>query len=274
MIRFVFALLLANIIGASAASATERRCDRCTEAQYEATALQSGFGVQYVYDFYNGEARKYFIEREPNGIGGYDHYADPLPVEAEFTALILEYSAHFHRNNFTLSSFFNVVADGDVADLTAFDVSAPGAKRTLAQNWVWNDAGGWKNALPLIGASAHSLVAAVVNVVKSNDIPTHVTVTFSDGSKADFDVDIMNAEVKVIEGSVIDSAGNPIPPTAEGAVGIHFDFSREPAAARIMEQWLIVRGAKVVYRNGSGGTSTGPVIDCSNTESGVVCTRD
>lgn len=261
---------LALALGSNVAAATETRCDGCTEVAYENTARNAGLWEQYVYDIPNGQARKYFVDREPEN-GQWSYYVYPETVEPAVEFVVTELAAFYYATGGTMKTVGEIYADGAAAGRTAFELAQPGADRTAVLNWFENDFPTSGNLLPMSIAAMHSLGAAALNIFKQVPVETRVVVRLSDGGSVILTFDTLSMSAAYEEGSALDAAGNPIPVSAAQATGINFGFDHAPngnsaGAADAMQRWLEDLGAHVQGR----GTSR---IGCVETANGVSCTR-
>lgn len=254
----IFVAVLLFAVGFSA-SATEIKCDNCSEATYQSLAIQAGVGTHYVYDLVKGNSRKFTVERSCEE--GMQCYFEVYPeaVESDVVTVVQELTAYRIETANSMSSHFDVYTDGDTAGFTAFDVAGPGGPRTQLADWLESFKGVTiRNALPMEGAILHSVVATAINIFKNNIGKTNITVIFTDGTKFTFEYDSFNNTFTGIEGSAVDELGNVIPTTKAQIEGMRFDYSRDPggAAQQRMTAYLKVFGVTVVV-NGSAKWACG-----------------
>lgn len=270
MKRAATALFLLGVTGLGAsASAAELRCDNCTEAGYEALAMTKPFGQHHVYDLARNQVRKYEIIRscEP-GEGCWTEF-EPLPPDAQVVATVTQLNALYQQTNGTFKSWFNFDANGTITGVSAFDVIFPGGPRNNVANWLMNH----PVTATTITAQAHSLGAAVASILRSANVTTILTVTFTDGSKASFSFEVVNGTITYVEGSAVDAYGNTIPSNMNQLNGIQFDYSGEgsnglgPASIRMQNHLYTMFGVPVV----SGSSSRIISWTCTLNGNGVVC---
>lgn len=91
-----------SVPGFSYAQGNAHRCNGCTAEQYIETAMaEQQPGVEFVYDFANGNIRKFEVARKSNG-NRFTYHADPLEVtEAEQTYFDMS-AAAWSRNDSSL----------------------------------------------------------------------------------------------------------------------------------------------------------------------------
>lgn len=228
------------------ALAVEYRCDNCSEAQYAAKATQTltPLGENYVYDLVKGNSRKY----QTYSVTSYDcpdgryrcpgKAARPLAVESDVSLVVSDLTVYFMARA-QAGGWFTFNADGDIADLTVFDVASPGGPQTRVMNWVLA-APSVRNALPVTGASLHSVIAAAVNIFKNNVGLTRIVIVLKDGGQIAVNYDPVNNTVEVDQSSIVDKFGNVVPGTRDEVNGLRFDYSRNPGGLeeRAMKGYL------------------------------------
>ena len=138
-----------------------------------------------------------------------------------------------------------VQADGDIAGLTAWDAFLPGPGQQQVLNWVGTGDVSWTNFLTVQAVSARALIAAAVNVLKSNPVVAKVTIVFADGSRIDVIVDAWDLNHSVVPDSAYDAAGNRIPDSISDVGGLVFDYTNNGAAGGRMRNWIQVLGVSV-----------------------------
>ena len=239
------------------ALAAEVRCDNCTELQYEQKARTLSHGEHYVYDIPQGQVRKYWVSWESDDSGPtivYGPVLYPSEVEAQVKDLLTELAYIYQQTGGTMKSVTIATVDGTAADITSFDVANPGAARTALVNWALYSPTSASNLAASTIAYVHSFVAAAINIFKSSEIQTFVTIILADGGKVTLKFDAAQMNITVVENSALDAAGNPIPTTALEAVGTNFDFgysSNPGVSAAGMSDWLTRLGANVVGESAS-----------------------
>lgn len=237
------------LLASPQATAAEIRCDQCSEATFQMKAQQAGVGIHYVYDLRTAQSRKYSVERSCEG--PHDCYMEVTPqaVEADVNYIVMELTAYGQATEGSMSSNFTVYTDGDMGNMTAYDVAGPGGPRTQLLNWLSSSRSmTLRNALPGEGAVLHNMIVTALNIFKNNIGKTLVTVEFTDQSRVITEFESINGTFIVVEGSATDRYGNIIPATPEQLNGSRFDYSREgpdgPAQQR-MRNYLTIYGARV-----------------------------
>lgn len=230
---------------ASSAPALEVPCPNCSQASSAIAAKNAGLGTHYVYDIPGGVARKYTVEREPNEMAGYDYFVFPDDVEQDFVDAVSALSAVWHETNGQMQKSVQVQADGDIAGLTAWDAFLPGPGQQQVLNWVGTGNVSWTNFLAVQAVSARALIAAAVNVLKSNPVVAKVTIVFADGSRIDVIADAWDLNHSVVPDSAYDAAGNRIPDSISDVGGLAFDYTNNGAAEGRMRNWIQVLGVSV-----------------------------
>jgi len=258
---------LASIGGSANAAAL--RCDNCSEGAYEATAMTRTFGTHHVYDLVKGNVRKYQIFRSCEPGDGCWTEAEPMPVEADVNAIVIELTALHAVTQGTMKSHFTLHTNGTVGDLSAFNVIFPGGSRNNLMHWMTNVNTSWQNG----AIAAHGLAGAAANIFLGANVTTLVTVVFADGSSAVFSYDAVNNSVGYVEGSATDKYGNIIPSNVNQLNGIQFDYSAEgsngngPAGLRMQNHLYTMFGVPVTY----GNSSRIITWTCHANGTGVVC---
>lgn len=253
----------------SSANAAALRCDNCSEAGYEAKAMTRTFGSHHVYDLVKGNVRKYEIFRSCEPGDGCWTEAEPMPVEGDVNAIVIELAALHAVTQGTMKSHFTVHTNGPVGDMSAYNVILPGGSRNTLMHWMTNINRSWQNG----GIAAHGLAGAAANIFSGANVTTLVTVVFADGSSAVFSYDAINNSAGYVEGSATDKYGNIIPANVNQLNGIEFNYSAEgsngngPAGLRMQNHLSTMFGVVVVYGNSSRITSW----TCTATSSGVSC---
>jgi len=251
--------------------AAEVRCDNCTELQYEQKALTLTYGEHYVYDIPQGQVRKYWVSWESDDSGPTITHGPvlyPSEVEVNVKDLLTELAYIYQQTGGTMKSVSTATVDGAAAGITSFDVANPGAARTVLVDWALYSPSSASNLAASTIAYTHSTIAAVINIFKSSEIQTFVTIILGDGGRVTLKFDAAEMSVTVVENSALDAAGNPIPTTALAAVGTNFDFgysSNPGVSAAGMSDWLTRLGAQVVGETASGGMSCSSTIKSDGT---------
>jgi hypothetical protein len=215
--------------------------------QSQATAR--GAGTHYVFDLIKGATRKYLVERSCEEAMACYYEATSVAVEPEIKQFVLELTVYRQVTQGSMKSWFTVTTDGSAQNLSAFDVAGPGAPRELLFSWfTTSQAASIRNALPMVGAAAHSVVTTIASLWNESLGKTWVTVLFSDGSQIILEYELVNHNVSVVPGSAKDKYGNPIPATLEQLNGSRFDYSGEgpngPVQQR-MRNYLTIYGVAV-----------------------------
>lgn len=104
--------------------AAEIKCNNCSEAAYQSSALNSGVGIHYVYDLVKGASRKYEITRSCEYGNICTKEIDQYPVEADVDYVVAELAAYYTATSGQMGSWFTWHADGAVGNMSAFDVAA------------------------------------------------------------------------------------------------------------------------------------------------------
>lgn len=252
------------------ALAVEYRCDNCSEAQYAAKATQTltPLGENYVYDLVKGNSRKY----QTYSVTSYDcpdgryrctaKAARALPVEQDVSLVVDDLTVYLMARA-QAGGHFTVYADGDISDITIFDVAGPGGPQNRVMSWVLAQPSA-QNALPETGAFIHSLLAAAVSIFKNNVGLTRIVVVLKDGGQIAMSWDIVNGTVEIDQSSIIDKFGNVVPGNKDELNGLRFDYSRNPGGLeeRAMKGYLsgaymgapVPSGPKWACVSAGGGT--------------------
>ncbi len=282
MYKLVIAFLL-FLFGIQATGAAERRCDGCTESDYQAVAIKAGLRVQYIYDFTNGNARKYYVEREPNELGKYDYFVDSLEVETEFQDAVSTHAVIYRDTGGTMQAVFEIDNPPSLSDRTAFDMVNPGAAQSQLVDYTQRyfapvgplpDGYHLVDAFRSVAVFAHSLIGAVKNIVKQNPLGTQVKITFKDGSSITMGYDAFDGVATIIENSARDAEGNPIPATVAEATSVRFEYPKTAAGNKSLDRMLrhlAQLGVAIVDGRNTGSGNHGTVCT-GDGESGIVCT--
>jgi hypothetical protein len=234
----------------SSTQAAEIRCDNCPESSFRGIARDAGPGTQYVFDVPNGRVHKYWVEQDIE-YGNVYNRARREDVEADVQLMVTELAAFYYATNATMKSLVEVTADGIAAGITSFDVARPGGDRATLLDWVQNSPTTSANGFGTAIVDFHALGMAAINIFKSVPIQTIFTIRLADGGTIDVSFDFLTDVATIVDGSIRDSAGNPIPVTPEEAAQIHFsfgnDYGNDPTAASgRMDFWLLGLGAVIV----------------------------
>jgi hypothetical protein len=229
----ICATLFAHASGVSAINQTfnSKQCNGCSAVQRDSAAIGQGGqngAIRYVDDLTSGVLYKYMIEREPI-VGGYTYSAIPQVVEPEYQAVTTNLKALWDANShrFTYKTSITIPASragmGNGYDAinsgpagSAFDVVDPGAGRNNTIDWLRHESN-WPVGNQIV-FHYQVLVGAYYRMVQGTPITITFDVHFPDGSRADFIFTYPDNNVTYVDKSAIDSAGNPIPQSADDIV--------------------------------------------------------
>lgn len=268
---WMHALFMAvSMFSTSSLYASEVRCDTCTtEASASVRARQVGVGLHYIYNVPMGLAWRFQVEREPAEGGTYDWFVYQESVEPEMQQLMSALATVHQTTSGTMTTIVELTVPPELGIGSAFDVARPGGARTALVDWANSPPTNIRNVPEFLFGAAHSVIAAVINVLKQVPVNALITIRFPDGSRVVIDYDILHEGIEYVEGSELDGAGNPIPHAANDFVGINFDFSRDFSGRSLERQLDLARQMGIPIVGSSGHR-----LACTGARDGIItCVR-
>jgi hypothetical protein len=243
----------------------EIRCDDCGHGEAAVRAMQPRTGVHHVRGLATGRVWRFSAEMERKPTVCVNH-AVPSEAEADVLDPLIALAVSRLDTGGTRNTRWIIDASGPVGGFDAYDFAQRGAPRSRLEDWLW------KGDVPLtidaVAAFSQAWGFAALNLLKADPLRSTFAVRFVDGSKVIVALDALNAGVDVIEAH--DALGNPIPRTAEEALGINFDFRTDPSGRAFegMHDWLTRLGIQFSTTSGRsriGCVTAGGQVICSGT---------
>ncbi len=270
----VFVLFSVGMSSSAYAAIQANRCNACSEAQYETTAMNiasqngQGRGYVYIYDLISHNFRKFSIESEPMA-GGYQYTAIPADrtaqEDAAWTAADHAVTANGGRANF----FGHIDARTTKLGLpdrnaSSFDIMLTTAYQNDISNWLLN-----ASQTPLLNDginTLNSLFSTALSIVLKQDLfSVTLTLTTADGGTIDFFWEVGYNHTTITR--ALDPDGNNIPLHGADIPG-HYRFGtgHEPN----FRDYLGGRfGSNVAF--GGSLVCVNGILACTNSAAGYSC---
>lgn len=264
-----------TFVSSAHAARNAYRCNGCNGTQYwhAATAPQE-LGVRYVYDFANGNLRKYQVTREPSA-NGFAYYADPLTViaaeQAYFDAAQLAWASN--GASLKVTATLNVTPTVPGAGVVATDANAYEIVRTSAMQ---NDISTWIAGIGVTSGYPSSFEQRVRDIIALlHTSPTNIVL--EDGDLAQLTLTLVfsnNHRVTFVwkKGGgapemtkAVDSNNNTIPSSASSMNGRQYVFNGGGSDRGYFGVHADILGA--IYESVCGGT----IVACTFGEGFVHC---
>ncbi|HET6545432.1 MAG TPA: hypothetical protein VFG55_01645 [Rhodanobacteraceae bacterium] len=217
----------------AAATPNAYRCNGCTEMQYRsaATAPQQ-LGTRFVYDFINGNLRKFLVTREPNG-QGFTYFADPLTVTAPEQTYFDMAAQAWNDNGFTLARMVQLPVENASgfplpSNSSAYDIAPSGSMQIQIRDWMLHAGQPQGSPYPPSFDQAVREIIALVRaasggIIFPDDDIAQLTIifVFTNGHKVTF-VWKKGSMPQMTE--ALDGNDNPIPLSPNDVNNHHFHF--------------------------------------------------
>ena len=205
------------------------RCNACSEAAYAARAEADveargqAHGYTYVYDMTYNHFRKFSVEREPAGGGGYTYTVTSEAPTAQEMGWWTSAKAAIADNSGS-AVFFGHYTQNDAGfpypNDSIYDMVQTHSHQVAVSNWLQNYS---QTPMDNVSLTVDALTKLALDIILKDDVfSTTITITFKDGGKLRMHWQAGQIDFSLFE--ALDRNNNSIPLNIRDLIG-HYDFT-------------------------------------------------